>query len=110
MYDLEVTPDIKPLPADGEVEEFYLWDVKTTKEAVAREKFKPSCAVVLLDFFIRRGMLTVENAKYYAEIVSRIHYKLPFLLQFFENPGRHSLPRSANRFDWVVFPLIKSSN
>jgi hypothetical protein len=77
---------------------------------MAREQFKPSCAVVLLDFFIRHGILTAENEKYYAELISRIHRKLASLLQLFGNPGRHNLRCSANRFDWVAFLLIKSSN
>ena len=77
-YDMEVGPDVVPKPCDGEVEEFYLWSVDEVKRALAEGQFKPNCAMVLLDFFVRHGVLTAENEKDYAEIVSRLHRKLPF--------------------------------
>ena len=78
IYDLEVDADVRPKPGDNEVEDFRLWSVEEAKEALAEGHFKPNCAVVLLDFFIRRGILTPENEPNYIEIVSRIHRRLPF--------------------------------
>ncbi len=77
-YDMEVGPDIVPKPCDGEVEEFYLWTVEKVQKALAEGQFKPNCAVVVLDFLVRHGVVTAENDKDYVEIVSRLHRKLPF--------------------------------
>jgi hypothetical protein len=43
-------------------------------------KFKPNCAIVLLDFFVRHGILTAENEKDYLQIVGRLRTPLPFPL------------------------------
>lgn len=45
---------------------------------MAEGQFKPNCAMVLLDFFVRHAILTPDNEADYAEIVSRLHRKLPF--------------------------------
>lgn len=78
VYDMELSPDIIPKPADGEVEQFYLWTVEEVQTALAEGQFKPNCAVVLLDFFVRNGILTADNEEHLIEIFSRIHRKLPF--------------------------------
>lgn len=78
VYDLEIDPSVVPKPADDEVEEFYLWTVEEVQTALAEGQFKPNCAVVLLDFFVRHGILTADNEKDLIEIVSRIHRRLPF--------------------------------
>ncbi|KAF2873450.1 thiamine pyrophosphokinase [Massariosphaeria phaeospora] len=78
VYDLELPADVTPKPGDDEVEEFYLWSVDEVQRAMARGEFKPNCALVVLDFFVRHGILTAENEKDYIEIVSRLHRKLEF--------------------------------
>jgi len=78
IYDMEVGADVVPKPGDNEVEDFYLWTVEEVQKAMAEGQFKPNCAAVLLEFFVRHGILTAENEKDYAEIVSRLHRKLPF--------------------------------
>ena len=78
VYDLELGPDVVPIPNDDEVENFQLWSVEEVQKAIAEDQFKPNCAMVLLDFFVRHGILTPENEKDYVEIVSRLHRKLPF--------------------------------
>lgn len=82
VYDIELPSDVKPQPKDGEVEEFYLWTVDDIQEAMARGEFKPNCALVLVDFFMRRGILTRHNEPDFDEIVRRMHRKTPF-------PGPH---------------------
>ncbi|KAF2492186.1 thiamine pyrophosphokinase-related protein-like protein [Lophium mytilinum] len=78
VYDLELPEDVIPKPNDDEVEEFYLWSVDEVKEALAKGEFKPNCAAVTLDFFIRHGIVTSENEKDYIEIGSRLHRRLEF--------------------------------
>ena len=78
VFDMEIGAEVIPKPGDNEVEDFYLWTVDEVKRALAEGQFKPNCAAVLLDFFIRHGILTAENEKDYMEIVSRLHRRLPF--------------------------------
>lgn len=78
IFDLEVGHSVVPKPADGEVEEFYLWTVEEVQKALSEGQFKPNCAVVLLDFFVRHGILNSENEEHLVEIVARMHRKLPF--------------------------------
>ena len=78
IYDLELPEDIIPKPGDDEVEEFYLWSVEEVQEAMKKGEFKPNCALVVLDFLVRHGILTSDNERDYVEIVSRLHRRLEF--------------------------------
>ncbi|KAF2645294.1 thiamine pyrophosphokinase-related protein-like protein [Massarina eburnea CBS 473.64] len=78
VYDLELPEDVVPKPGDDEVEEFYLWGIEEVKAAMATGEFKPNCAMVMIDFFIRHGILTPENEKDYVEIVARLHRRFEF--------------------------------
>jgi len=80
IYDLQLPADIVPKPNDSEVEGFYLWTVEEVQERMANGEFKENCALVLLDFFIRHGILTPENESNFEEIRRRIHRKLDFPL------------------------------
>lgn len=82
VYDIELRAGERPTPKDGEVAEFYLWTVDEVRDALAAGLFKPNCALVVVDFFIRRGIVTPENDPDYAEILRRLHRRLPF-------PGPH---------------------
>ncbi len=57
MYELEAPDGLVPRPNDDEVEWFQLWDVDRIKSGLAKGLFKPSYALVLLDFFVRHGVL-----------------------------------------------------
>ncbi|KAL6709991.1 hypothetical protein ACN47E_009782 [Coniothyrium glycines] len=78
IYDIELPEDVVPKPGDDEVEEFYLWSVDEVQEAMRKGEFKPNCALVVLDFLVRHGILTTENERDYIEIVSRLHRRLEF--------------------------------
>jgi 8-oxo-dGTP pyrophosphatase MutT (NUDIX family) len=78
VYDLELPQDVVPEPSDDEVESFGLMTVDEVQEAMRSGQFKPNCALVLLDFFIRHGIVTMETDKGYIEIVSRLHRRLDF--------------------------------
>ncbi|OCF59954.1 hypothetical protein L486_02627 [Kwoniella mangroviensis CBS 10435] len=64
---------IKPQPNDEEVESFQLLSVPEVISALKRNEFKPTSAVVTIDFLIRHGFINPENEANYAEIVKRIH-------------------------------------
>ncbi|EAW08532.1 putative thiamine pyrophosphokinase [Aspergillus clavatus NRRL 1] len=79
VYDLEVGPEVVLRPVDEEdVAEFCLMDVQEVLEAMAEGRFKPASASVMVDFFVRHGLITAEDEEDYADIVSRLHRILPF--------------------------------
>jgi 8-oxo-dGTP pyrophosphatase MutT (NUDIX family) len=78
VYDLELPGDVVPQPKDGEVECFYLWTVEEVMEHMASGEFKPNCAMLMLDFFVRWGILNEGNEKDYNQIKNRLHRELEF--------------------------------
>ncbi|KAH0613980.1 uncharacterized protein H6S33_005866 [Morchella sextelata] len=78
VWDMEVGEGVVPRPGDDEVVGFRLLGVEEVKEELAKGSFKPNCAIVLLDFFIRHGIITPENEPHYIEICSRIHRRFEF--------------------------------
>ncbi|POS84462.1 hypothetical protein EPUL_001635 [Erysiphe pulchra] len=76
VYDLELPEGVFPIPTDGEVETFYLWRLEDVQTAILKEEFKPNCALVLIDFFIRWKIMTEENEPNYMEIKRRLHCDL----------------------------------
>ncbi|POS69493.1 thiamine pyrophosphokinase [Diaporthe helianthi] len=78
VYDLEIGEDVVLEPVEDDIDSFSLMGVDEVKECLRRGDFKPSCAMVMLDFFIRHGLITAENEKDYETIASRLHRKLPF--------------------------------
>lgn len=73
LYEMKIPEDVKPVPGDDEVAEIVLMDVEQIKEELAKGSFTPANGCVVLDFFIRHGILTFENEPDYVEIASRLH-------------------------------------
>lgn len=63
-FDLELPATFDPVPVDGEVEEFYLWDLDTVVEKVIACEFKPNVVLVVVDFLLRHGHLSPDLAGY----------------------------------------------
>ncbi len=64
-YDVELPGSFIPRNTDGEVAEFRLMDVQSVVELVRdSDEFKTNCNLVLLDFFIRHGILTPDQPGY----------------------------------------------
>lgn len=82
IYELELPAEVVPEPKDGEAEEFRLCDVDQIRRDLAAGKYKHNCALVILDFFIRHGILVDDDEPNMAEIKRRIHRPMPF-------PGPH---------------------
>jgi hypothetical protein len=62
-YDLLLPAEFVPEARDGEVESFELWELARALEAVRRtEAFKFNVNLVLIDLFLRRGMIEGEEA------------------------------------------------
>ncbi|RMZ76710.1 hypothetical protein DV737_g4710, partial [Chaetothyriales sp. CBS 132003] len=77
-YDLELPADVVPKPNDNEAIDFQLLSIQQIKAALAQGKFKPNCALLLLDFFVRHGIITPDNEPDYIDIVARLHRRLEF--------------------------------
>ena len=67
VYEIELPADAKPTPKDGEVAEFYLWTVDEVRAELVKGNFKPNCALIVVDFFIRHGIITAANEPDYAK-------------------------------------------
>jgi hypothetical protein len=64
-YDLELPPDIVPMNADGEIEEFFLWSLdRVIRELSETSNFKFNVAFVIIDFLIRHGFVGPEDPVY----------------------------------------------
>jgi hypothetical protein len=64
-YDLELPPDIVPMNADGEIEEFFLWPLdRVIRELSETSNFKFNVAFVIIDFLIRHGFVGPEDPVY----------------------------------------------
>jgi 8-oxo-dGTP pyrophosphatase MutT (NUDIX family) len=62
-YDLDVPGDFVPRPTDGEVHSFDLWPVARVLKAVREtDDFKFNVNLVLIDFFLRHGMIPEPEA------------------------------------------------
>ncbi|RHZ66423.1 hypothetical protein CDV55_106962 [Aspergillus turcosus] len=78
LYELQLDEGVVPRPKDSEVEDFRLWNVDQVLDALSSGMFKPNSAVVVIDFFIRHGIITTEREPMYKEIIRRLHRQLPF--------------------------------
>jgi 8-oxo-dGTP pyrophosphatase MutT (NUDIX family) len=78
VYDMEVDENIELRPGDSEVEGFRLMTVEEVIKRVLEGMYKPMSAMVIIDFFVRHGILTIQNERDYVEIVARTHRFLPF--------------------------------
>jgi 8-oxo-dGTP pyrophosphatase MutT (NUDIX family) len=62
-YDLMLPPEFTPNAADGEVEAFELWPLARAVEAVREsDDFKFNVNLVLIDLFLRRGLIAGQEA------------------------------------------------
>jgi 8-oxo-dGTP pyrophosphatase MutT (NUDIX family) len=78
VFDMELPESTVPTPCDDEVEQFYLMSIEEVQTAIKNQEFKNNSAMVMVDFFIRHGIITSDNEPAYVEIISRMHRRLPF--------------------------------
>ena len=77
VFEMEVPARWRPDISSGEVAEVFCWTVDEVRAAMARGEFKHTIAMLMMDFFIRWGIITQENEPDYEEIVQRLHRRLP---------------------------------
>jgi len=64
-FDLQLPRHFDPVNADGEVDEFYLWDLGKIHDIIAGgQRFKTNCALVVIDFLIRHGHIGADHPEY----------------------------------------------
>ena len=64
-YDLELPAGFEPCNSDGEVESFELWPVDEVMDVVeSSDSFKFNCNLVLIQFFVRHGLITPSHPDY----------------------------------------------
>lgn len=76
VYDLEVPPDFAPKNRDGEFSDFLLMPAASVLERVrASDDFKFNVSLVMLDFAVRHGLLSVEDPEF-IEVATGLHRPL----------------------------------
>ena len=66
-YDLHLPANFHPEPVDGEVQEFFLWDVTQIKSSFAPnypDPIKPNCYNVIIDYLMRLGYFDPDTKGY----------------------------------------------
>jgi 8-oxo-dGTP pyrophosphatase MutT (NUDIX family) len=73
VYDVVLPEDFTPRNTDDEIMEFYLWPIA---EVIARvrdtDEFKFNCALVVIDFLVRHGLIGPEDDDY-IDIIAGLH-------------------------------------
>ncbi|KAJ7478419.1 NUDIX hydrolase domain-like protein [Mycena latifolia] len=83
LYDLPIPAGadpaaFEPKPLDGEVASFDLLTKDALDAAMRAGRFKPNCAIVLVDLFVRLGYITPDNKPDYLKIVTALHAAFDF--------------------------------
>ncbi len=74
VFDLELPTDFVPRNTDGELTGFELWDIDAVMARVRdTDDFKFNVAPVLIDFFLRHGLLDPDLEPDYLPIVRQLH-------------------------------------
>lgn len=72
LYELRLPSDGAIMPrtnaGDGEVDAFWLMDVEEVMRRLLQGQFKPSSAMALVDFCVRRGIITPESDPRYLDV------------------------------------------
>ncbi|WVQ76397.1 hypothetical protein IAR50_006063 [Cryptococcus sp. DSM 104548] len=80
-YDLPLPPRsslsyIHPSPNDDKVDSFELLPVQQVIQSLHKDEFRPSTAMVTIDFLVRHGFVRPENEANYEGIVRRLHRRI----------------------------------
>ncbi len=65
VYDLALPEAFVPRNTDGEIAEFYLWPIERVIDTVRdTDDYKYNCALVVIDFLIRHGLIPPDHPDY----------------------------------------------
>ena len=75
-FDLELPREFVPRNTDGEVARFHLLDIGQVVDAMFEPgRFKFNCELVLIDFFLRHGLIAADHPEY-PQLVTALHPSL----------------------------------
>ena len=78
LYDLEVPESFVPHNQDGEISHYQAMSCESILETLHQgDQFKQNVVLVLIDFFIRHGFITLQSETDYQMIVDLLHKPLP---------------------------------
>lgn len=78
LFDIEVPEDFTPASSDGEHQAFHLMDAEEVLERIRTgDDFKFNIPLVLLDFFIRHGVLGPDDTPEFEDLVTGLHGRHP---------------------------------
>jgi 8-oxo-dGTP pyrophosphatase MutT (NUDIX family) len=67
VYDLALPADFVPVNTDEELEDFFLWPIERIMQTVRdTDDYKFNCALVVIDFLVRSGLLPADDPDYVA--------------------------------------------
>ena len=71
LYELALPEEFTPICQDGEIARFDLMDQEEVRALIRdTDRFKFNCSLVLIDFFLRHGLLDPDEEPDYAEIAA----------------------------------------
>lgn len=73
LFEIELRQDIIPRIGDGEVGDLLLTTLDEVRQVMRDGKFKLTCKLTCMAFFIRHGYINAENEPDLVEIWSRLH-------------------------------------
>jgi 8-oxo-dGTP pyrophosphatase MutT (NUDIX family) len=77
VYDLEVPADFTPRNTDGEISRFFLMEAADVLDLLRHtQRFKFNVPLVLIDFFVRHGLLSPDDEPDYLELVAGLRVRL----------------------------------
>ncbi|XP_052067251.1 LOW QUALITY PROTEIN: uncharacterized protein LOC127706636 [Mytilus californianus] len=76
VFDLHLPSNFRPVNADGEIGSFEMIAIEKIMDNIFLEDFRPSSAMIALDFLTRHGFVSPENEKNYAYLVEMMHIPL----------------------------------
>ncbi|KAG5999658.1 hypothetical protein E4U54_001736 [Claviceps lovelessii] len=78
-FDLEVDAGFVPEPCEPEsIAGFVLKNVDEVKHDLRSRKWKPNCALVMLDFLLRKGQVRPEEDAFFGHLKPALQRQLPF--------------------------------
>lgn len=79
LYDLKLAdPSFQLKGREVNIEKFETYTVEQVKEQLRCKRWKPNCALVMLDFLVRKGLVSDSNDDRFQDIKEGLRMDLPF--------------------------------
>lgn len=78
VYDLKVDTSFQPHAEERGIERFEALTVVEVKQSLHERKWKPNCGLVMLDFLVRKGLVSEADDDRLGDIMAGLRRPLPF--------------------------------